>query len=237
MNLLRRAQRLHFSLQSRSFEETHLPISFLVSYSSCRRFSTEGEGVADGAPIAGNSENSDSGSVIEEILKMPRDGLCYGKLFGFQRNTLKSDLITMLEGCTLTPDDVKFIYNRFFTPTSVLVRFPSQKAYDIGLREVKNGRVYRLEKADPSEWDFTKFYNGKYVLLQGVPARSSLDDIDRFLQGFDFDASSVEIIIRQSLPGKMAVVRFPSQIEAMNAMIRKNRAFIDNFRVNVRVLH
>ncbi|KAL9251548.1 hypothetical protein AKJ16_DCAP13895 [Drosera capensis] len=236
MNLLRRTQRLQFPLQSLTFNKTHLPISFLVSHSSCRRFSTEAEGVAAGAPIEGNSENSGSGSVIE-LLKMPRDGLRYGKLFGFQRNTLKSDLITMLEGCTLTPDDVKFVYNRFFTPTSALVRFPSQKVYDIGLREVKNGRVYRLEKADPSEWDFTKFYNGKYVLLQGVPARSSLDDIDRFLQGFDFDASSVEIIIRQSLAGKMAVIRFPSQIEAMNATIRKNRAFIDNFQVNVRVLH
>lgn len=42
-------------------------------------------------------------------------GLVYGKLFGITKNTLKSDVLSLLEECNLTNDDLKVDYNPAFT--------------------------------------------------------------------------------------------------------------------------
>lgn len=43
-------------------------------------------------------------------------GVVYGKLLGISRQTLKSDIINLLEGCNLTPDDLKVNYTRNYMP-------------------------------------------------------------------------------------------------------------------------
>lgn len=43
-------------------------------------------------------------------------GVFYGKLLGISRQTLKSDIINLLEGCNLTPDDLKVNYTRNYMP-------------------------------------------------------------------------------------------------------------------------
>ncbi|KAF9605942.1 hypothetical protein IFM89_021268 [Coptis chinensis] len=76
------------------------------------------------------------------------------------------------------------------------------------------------------------------VLLQGLPRNALPEDIERFLCGCDFNSSSLHIFLRQSFPDpvRMALVQFPSEIEAMNAVIVKNRSFCLNNQILMRVL-
>lgn len=46
-------------------------------------------------------------------------GLVYGKLYGNTRNTLKTDMVNLLEGCNLSLDDLKVEYSRIFKPISM----------------------------------------------------------------------------------------------------------------------
>lgn len=46
-------------------------------------------------------------------------GLVYGKLYGITRNTLKTDMVNLLEGCNLSLDDLKVEYSRIFKPISM----------------------------------------------------------------------------------------------------------------------
>ncbi|GAB2272428.1 hypothetical protein Dimus_007254 [Dionaea muscipula] len=191
MNLLRRAQIFNHLLQPRSRDHVRGQISLLASHSPTRHFLTVGGGEAEPP----TQDNFDSSSPIDGFLRPHTKGNLYAKMLGLHRSTLKTDIITVLEGCNLTPDDVKFVYNKFFSPVAAMVQFPSPTAYDTGVKAViKQGRLYKIEKVDRSEWDFTKLYNGKYVLLQGVPMNTTMEDVDRFLSGFDFDASSIEFI-------------------------------------------
>ena len=57
-------------------------------------------------------------SVIALILLYTSDFI-YGKLMRISRNTLKSDIINMFEGCKLTPDDIKVDYDKLFSPMAM----------------------------------------------------------------------------------------------------------------------
>ncbi|KAJ0476558.1 hypothetical protein HanHA300_Chr13g0478711 [Helianthus annuus] len=62
------------------------------------------------------------------------------KLFGITKNTLKSDVLSLLEECKLSVDDLKVDYNP-------MVQFPSRSAYDAALRAfARKGCLYRLEQ-------------------------------------------------------------------------------------------
>ncbi|XP_062166872.1 uncharacterized protein LOC133873157 [Alnus glutinosa] len=192
---------------------------------SPRRFSTE-------------SEQSPQDSAVDQFLQTPDTGLVYGKLLGVTRHTLKTDVVNMLEGCKLTLDDLKIDYNRSFMPMGMMVQFPSRYAFDQAMRMVtKKGRLYKLERASRSQWDSLTPYNGKTVLLHGLPRNAVPYDVERFLTGCEHD-SAIELFLRAGSPDpiKMALVRFSSQIEAMNAFIKKNRGFCLNNQILVRVL-
>ncbi|CAL5351215.1 unnamed protein product [Camellia sinensis] len=99
----------------------------------------------------------------DPFLRTPSTGLVYGKLFGITKHTTKSDIISLLEG---------------------MIQFPSRYAYDAAIRAInRKGRLYKLERADRSQWDFITPYGGKSVLLQGIPRNARLDDVERFLSG------------------------------------------------------
>ncbi|KAK6943728.1 hypothetical protein RJ641_024830 [Dillenia turbinata] len=179
-------------------------------------------------------------STVDSILRTPEAGLAYGRLTGITRHTLRSDIVNLLEGCNLTLQDVKVEYNRsFFDPIGMLLQFPSRSAFDAAVRTIiRNGRLYKLDRADRSQWDYVTPYDGKAVLLQGIPRNALLDDVERFLCGCEYDASSIQLLTRQAAPDpiRMAVVRFPSQTQAMNAVIMKNRSFCLNNQILVRIL-
>ncbi|XP_059463225.1 uncharacterized protein LOC132192052 [Corylus avellana] len=199
----------------------------LLLRDSPRRFSTE-------------SEQPPQDSAVNQFLHTPDTGSVYGKLFGATRHTLKTDIVKMLDGCKLTMDDLKFDYNRIFTPMGVVVQFPSRSAFDQAMRMItRKGRLYRLERADRSQWDSLMPYNGKTVLLQGLPRNATPYDVERFMTGCAHDAG-IELFLRARAespdPIKMALVRFSSQIEAMNAFIKKNRGFCLNNQILLRVI-
>ncbi|KAJ0714591.1 hypothetical protein HanPI659440_Chr13g0491181 [Helianthus annuus] len=69
------------------------------------------------------------------------------KLFGITKNTLKSDVLSLLEECKLSIDDLKVDYNPSYTPMGMMVQFPSRSAYDAALRAfARKGCLYRLER-------------------------------------------------------------------------------------------
>uniref|UniRef100_A0A2N9F7M6 Uncharacterized protein n=1 Tax=Fagus sylvatica TaxID=28930 RepID=A0A2N9F7M6_FAGSY len=174
---------------------------------SPRRFSTE-------------AEQPPQDSAVDSFLKTP-----------------DTDIINMLEGCNLTMDDVKVDYNWSFTPNGMMVQFPSRFAYDKAVKAIgRKGRLYRLDRADRSQWDLIKPYSGKTVLLQGLPRTAIPEDVERFLTGCEYDSSSIEMFLRSTLPDKWATVRFPSKTEAMNVFIKKNRGICHNNQILVRVL-
>ncbi|KAM2467802.1 hypothetical protein FF1_009549 [Malus domestica] len=118
-----------------------------------RRFSTE-------------AENPPQDSLPSDHSQEPSP-LAYGKLLGISRNTLKTDVVNMLEGYNLRMEDAKVDYNRAFRPMGMLVQFQSWKAFDNAARLIsRKGRLYKLERANRSQWDNLTSYDGKTVLLK-----------------------------------------------------------------------
>ncbi|KAG7027296.1 hypothetical protein SDJN02_11308 [Cucurbita argyrosperma subsp. argyrosperma] len=223
LGLLRKALRSHFVTPSARANHG-LPVFFRQSP---RFFSTEGEQPPLESPADPFLDTSKTA------------GLVYGKLSGITRNTLKTDIVNLLEGCNLNLDDVKVEYNRSFTPTSMMMQFPSRQAYDNAFRVIgRKGRLYRLERADRSQWDILSPYSGKTVLLQGIPRNALVEDVERFLLGCDYDATSINMFFRASFPEPMrlATVLFPSPTQAMHAFLTKNRGFCLNNQILMRVL-
>ncbi|KAL0545033.1 hypothetical protein IC582_020171 [Cucumis melo] len=222
LGLLRKALGSNFI--SRPATSNHeLPLFFRQSP---RFFSTERE-----QPPPESSPNRFSD-------KSNTDGFMYGKLFGFSRSTLKTDVLILLEGCNLSLDDIKFEYSRNFFPVSMMIQFPSQQAYQHAFQAIaRKGFLHRLERADRSQWELLSPYNGKTVFLQGIPRNALVEDVERFLSGCDYDASSINIYRGSfSEPTKMATVQFLSPIQAMHAFLTKNRGFCLNNQISMQVL-
>ncbi|KAG8374282.1 hypothetical protein BUALT_Bualt11G0115300 [Buddleja alternifolia] len=180
------------------------------------------------------------GSSEDQFLKTPSSGLVYGKLTNITKYTTRSDMINLLEGCNLNPENLKVEYNRIYLPMSMMVEFPSRSAYDAALRAIgRKGRLFNLLRADKSQWDVVAPYDGKTILLTGIPRNALIDDVERFLSGCQYDSTSLEIFPRQTYAGlvRMALVRFPSKALAMHAYVTKNRGFCLNNQVTVQVLH
>ncbi|KAK8546331.1 hypothetical protein V6N13_067556 [Hibiscus sabdariffa] len=229
MNLLRNAIKSHVSV--RTIKPTHALPSFFRE--PPRRFSTE-PNQQQQPPVAEAS--------VDQFLDSASKGFAYGKLFGATKYTMKSDIISLLEGCNLTPDDIKFSYNRNFFPVAMMLRFPSPAAFSNATRTIRRfDQLYRLDRVDASDWDIVTPYNGKTVVLQGLPRSAAFEDIERFLSGCDYDSSSVQTFTSTrtgSTNGfRLTTVQFPSHIQAMNACISKNRKLCLNNQVSVRVLY
>ncbi|PIA52899.1 hypothetical protein AQUCO_01000637v1 [Aquilegia coerulea] len=194
-------------------------------------FSTEGGGQQQQQPPLHDS-------AVDSILQSSDTGLVYAKLIGIGKHTLKTDIINALEGCNLSPQDIKVEYNRYFIPQSMVVRFHNQSEFDNALRIVRRKQLYKLDQVDHGMWGIPS-YEGRSVLLQGLPRFAAPEDIERVLSGCDYNSSNLEIFLRQGNPDPMkwAVVQFPSKIEAMNAVLLKNKSFCQNEQVFMRVLH
>ncbi|KAJ9554945.1 hypothetical protein OSB04_009559 [Centaurea solstitialis] len=176
------------------------------------------------------------------LFETPSSGLVYGKLVGITKNTLKSDILSLLEECKLSADDLKVDYNPFYEPNGMMVQFASQSAYDAAVRVVgRKGRLYRLDRANRGNWDNVQrlqLYGGKSVLLQGIPPNATIEDIERFLAGCEYDSSNIRMVFRQGASGsmRMALVNFLTPTAAMSAMITKNRGFCHNNQISMHVL-
>ncbi|KAL8217018.1 hypothetical protein R6Q57_023855 [Mikania cordata] len=226
MNLLHNAIRSSSNRLMRNVHPNQGLRSILSVSPSYRIFSTE-------------STPPTSQSSSKPLFQTPSSGLVYGKLFGITKNTLKSDVLSLLEECNLSKDDLKVDYNPSFSPTGMMVQFPSRSAYDAAIKAVsRKGRLYRLERADRASWDSIQPYGGKYVLLQGIPTNATLEEIERFLVGCEYDPSSIHLFSRQgaSGPTRMALVRFLTPTAAMSATILRNRGFCFNNQISMHVL-
>ncbi|CAH2074428.1 unnamed protein product [Thlaspi arvense] len=184
---------------------------------------------------------SPGGSPVSGLNRPLGEGKLYGKFSGFSKHTLKTDIMSILEGCNVTPDDLKFSYMRGgnLNPAAVYVQFPSRSSYDSAMRAIaKKGRLYRLERATHSQWNPIVPYDGKVVALHGLPVNAIIDDIDRFLSGCLYHPGSIQFLTIQGLGSskRVALVRFTSQTQAMNAYITKNRNFLLNQRISLQVL-
>ncbi|XP_037494168.1 uncharacterized protein LOC119370336 [Jatropha curcas] len=115
MSLVRNSIRSNFNVSA--FKPNHA-ISFCLRHSS-KHLSTE----AEQPPLPQDSSE-------HPFLRTTGAGTVYAKLFGITKNTLKTDIINMLDGSNLTPDDIKVSYNRDFMPVGMMLQFPSYSAFD-----------------------------------------------------------------------------------------------------------
>ncbi|XP_022743422.1 uncharacterized protein LOC111294395 isoform X2 [Durio zibethinus] len=212
MNLLRNAIKSHVSV--RTIRPIHALPSFLRE--SPKRFSTETDQPQPPQPDAS----------VDQFLEAANRGFVYARLSGTSKYTMKSDIISLFEGCNLTADDIKVSYSRSLLPVAVMLRFSSPGVFSNATRTIRRfDRLYRLER----------------VVLQGLPRSVNLEDIERFLSGCDYDSSSIQTATF-TRPGstnlvRLTTVQFPSQIQAMNACISKNRNLCLNNQISMRVLH
>ncbi|XVE76281.1 hypothetical protein DITRI_Ditri12bG0159500 [Diplodiscus trichospermus] len=227
MNLVRNAIQSHVLV--RTIKPTHALPPFLRE--SPKRFSTETDQPQPPQPDVS----------VDQFLNSASKGFVHARLSGTMRHTMKSDIISLLEGCTLTPDDIKVSYSRSLFPVAMMLRFSSPALFSNATRIIRRfDRLYRLERVDLYDWDIVTPYNGKTVVLQGIPRNALVEDIERFLSGCDYDSSSIQTVAF-TRPGSTNVVRlttvqFPSQIQAVNACITKNRSLCLNNQISVRVL-
>ncbi|ERM95639.1 uncharacterized protein LOC18423559 [Amborella trichopoda] len=198
----------------------------------CRAFCTAGSEQQQ-------QQEEGASSPVDPFLQPPPKGLTYGRLTGFGRNALKTDLIHFFDGCNLTVEDIKVEYNRTFVPLGMLLQFPSRSAFDTATRLVfRRGRLYRLDKVDRGQWDIVTPYDGKVLLFQGIPRQAFPEDVERFLSGCRYDGSDLQLLMRPGFPDpiRLALVRFPTQLDAMNALRMKNRGFCINSPITARIL-
>ncbi|XP_042467749.1 uncharacterized protein LOC122050936 [Zingiber officinale] len=197
----------------------------LIRMNSLRRLSTESQTVQDASD--------------DPFLRTPEEGLIYAKVTGIGWNTLKTDVINFFDESNLSTDDIKVEYTKAYNPVGMLLQFSSQSAFDLALKQnSRKGRLFKIEKVDRSHWDLTISYDGKAVMLEGLPLNSTIEDIERFLSGCNFDPSRFQTSVRPGFPDpvKLAIVHFMSRIDATNAFCWKNRNFCQNNPVSVRVL-
>lgn len=184
-----------------------------------------------------STESEPHDAAVDSFLRTQSSGSVYGRLTGITANTLRTDIVRLLEGCGVTLEDVKVEHNRLYYPIAVMVHFSFLQAYNQAGREInKKGGIYKLERAGQRQWDLVKPYDGKSVLLQGIPREGTLVDIERFLSGCQYDASSIDMFMRAAIKDKLATVRFLTQTQAMNCFITKNKGYCLNNQVLVRVL-
>ncbi|XP_042472919.1 uncharacterized protein LOC122055514 [Zingiber officinale] len=197
----------------------------LIRMNSLRRLSTESQTAQDASD--------------DPFLRTPEEGLIYAKVTGIGWNTLKTDVINFFDESNLSTDDIKVEYTKAYNPVGMLLQFSSQSAFDLALKQnSRKGRLFKIEKVDRSHWDLTISYDGKAVMLEGLPLNSTIEDIERFLSGCNFDPSRFQTSVRPGFPDpvKLAIVHFMSRIDATNAFCWKNRNFCQNNPVSVRVL-
>ncbi|KAL6133321.1 hypothetical protein ACLB2K_065558 [Fragaria x ananassa] len=218
-----------------SLSQTHRLLPFLL-FDPTRRFSTAAEQPPQNS-APGQPPSLDA--TVDQIVRNPNTGAAvYGKLVGITRNTLRTDVVNLLEGCNLTLEDVKVHYNGPFIPTGMLVQFPPGREFENAVRVLRGrglAQVFRLQRLDRHLWDDIPHYDGKTVLIEGIPRTALQEDVERFLSGTPYEASSIKIFMKQGSI-RMATVQFPSQIQAKNAYITKNKGFIQNDKVLMRVL-
>ncbi|XP_074275526.1 uncharacterized protein LOC141599422 [Silene latifolia] len=223
MTLFRGSLKLHRFLQSTSANPQ--------AFSLFRHFSTGNEQQQQ-------QQTQDPSSKFDPFRSPPSQGLTYGKLWGINESTLKTDIINLFEGCGLTLDDIKVEYDRWFNPLAMLLQFPSPSAFNAAVKEKsRKGRLLKLDKAERQQWDDVP-NNGHYVVLFGIPQDANFGDVERFLSGCNYISSSLEVFWRGASPRpiRVATVGFPSQIEAMNTIIQKNGSFCCNSRIVTRFL-
>ncbi|XP_031111416.1 uncharacterized protein LOC116015476 [Ipomoea triloba] len=205
-----------------------------------RRFTTEAGAPPPRQPQRGNFPP-------RPIPDFEPNGKVYGRINSIGRFTTKSDIIAMMGDSNLTSEDIKFDYNITFNGNAAVMQFPSQADYSAAVRAVtpKTTRQGGLYKVDRIQWENLKSYDGKSILLQGIPRNAQMDDVERFLSGCQYDISSVSMFSRTMQPRyienqeaiRMAVVNFPSRASASHAFITKNRGFCLNSQIAIRVLH
>ncbi|XP_051126753.1 uncharacterized protein LOC127248456 [Andrographis paniculata] len=189
-----------------------------------------------------SAEASDSGSAVsnEQLFQIPKPGVVYGRLTNISKYTNKRDVLNLLES-GLRPENLKVEYNRSYFPTSMIVEFPSQSAYDDAVRTIgRKGRFLNMSRADKSQWDTITPHDGRAILLLGIPQNALIDDIERFLSGCQYDSTSTRLFVRPVDQGgvvRMAVVWCGSQAAAMHAYITKNRGFCLNNQISLQILH
>ncbi|WJX25538.1 hypothetical protein P8452_14567 [Trifolium repens] len=174
------------------------------------------------------------------FLHTDNSGLTYAKLSGVHKHALKTDIISFLEGCNLTLEDVKMDYTRNFYPIAMMLQFPTYSAYDNAIRVIgRKGRLYKLDRIDRSQWDTVTPYDGRTILIEGLPRHAQYADVEQIVSDFDHDSSSLNIFLRPGEghePVKMATVLFRSRTQAMNAFIAKNGTYCLNNRISIHVL-
>ncbi|KAJ0244046.1 hypothetical protein HA466_0200050 [Hirschfeldia incana] len=235
MSMIRNAIRSSLSLRALDPAINRSSLPFLQDSRKC--LSTVTEQPPPSSPLP----PPPGASPVDGVKKPAGEGKLYGKFSGFSKHTLKSDVMNVLEGCNVTPEDLRFSYMRGanLNPAGVYVQFPSRSSYDSAMRAIaKKGRLYRLERATQSQWDPIVPCEGKVVALHGIPPNAIVEDIDRFLSGCLYHPGSIQFLTIQGMgsPKRVALVRFTSQTQAMNAYITKNRNFLLNQRINLQVL-
>lgn len=196
-----------------------------------RLLSTEAQNPSQSATFGSPSADS--------FLGNPSTGLIFGRLVGIDWHMTKTDALTLLEGGNLTVDDIKVAYDRNYIPTEMIIQFPSLQAFNAAIRSIRGkGRLYRLEETNRNHWDIVRPYDGKAILLLGIPRNAQMEHIERFLSGTQHDSSSIQFFNRQAFPEsiRIALVRFPSQALAMNAFMSKNLGFCLNNKIWIQVL-
>nr|ACG37801.1 hypothetical protein [Zea mays] len=203
---------------------------------SARLFSADASGEA--AATAAESQD-------DSFFKASREGLAYGRFYSvigggsrLEKNILKTDIIHHLDRCGLSLDDVKIEYNKGYAPLAALLRFSSKAMFTTAIRQANQNRLHRIDEISRETWDLKKSFDGKAVLLQGVPRNALADDIERFLCGTNFEPPPFETFLRAGVPEpiRMMLVKFHTKTDAMNAFITKNRSFCLNSQVSMRVL-
>ncbi|CAM6081942.1 unnamed protein product [Calypogeia fissa] len=108
----------------------------------------------------------------------------------------KIDLIWLLKGCNLTPEDFLYIYDTKYRVKFIEMQLPSRASFQLAQRSLASkgrfgGRYLKLTSEEFQMDDVNKGlgpYRGRSLLMSKVPVGGMTEDVERFFSGYALDA-------------------------------------------------
>lgn len=187
----------------------------------------------------------------------------YGRLSNCPKYAFKSDILAYFEGCNLQPHQVVTIYDEKYRQRFIQLEFDNLEGFRQAQRAIVRqgrlgGRYLKLDmeskRADEDDiHNIVKAFRGQSLLLMQVPNEATVEDVERFFQGYNLAAYSTKFlrvqkdfptaysarkVLSNSNPSSnfemRALVKFSSPLEASRALRAKHGQFCLNKSIDLR---
>lgn len=214
------------------------------------------EGVAVGTPSIGGTLGAATSAGNTNSNKI------FARLSNCPKYAFKSDVLAYFEGCNLQPHQLVTIYDEKYRQRFIQLEFDSMESFRQAQRTiVRKGRLggrYLKLDLEARRYDnddihnVVKDFRGQSLLMMQVPTEATVEDVERFFQGYNLSSFSTRFLrVQKDIPAyagrkvnlnpnspanieRRALVKFSSPLEAFRALRAKHGQFCLNKSIDLR---